>query len=499
MYSLKVPFFHFLRVLITLLFCSSVTPFYMPRLGTFRRTIHHDSKTIPSSSVPGFRKFYFNQKLDHFNYKPESYTTFKQMYVINAKYWGGANSGSPILAYLGDEEALYYDYKNFLTDHAPRFKALLVYMEHRYYGESVPFGLSTTKALKNSSIRGYFNSAQALADYAAVLLHVKKTYSAKTSPIIVVGGSYGGMLASWFRLKYPHIAHGALASSAPILYFDNIIPPEKGYYSVVTKDFKESSEHCYQTIRNSWAEIDRVASKSNGLSILSKRFSTCKKVKRASNLKDYLDNNYAYAAQYDPAEVDSICRDIDAAPIKTDILDKIIAAFEPATPQKGSKPCHDIEVINLEGWGWQTCSEMVMPISHGNASDSMYPPEHFDLDSFSNQCKKLYGVLPQPHWITTYYGSHDLKSILHKFGSNIIFSNGLKDPWSCAGVLGDISDSLVAISTVNGSHCLDLSAADSTDPQWLVQQRHTEVKIIEGWIAKYHSDHQASNKLSPPS
>ena len=45
------------------------------------------------------------------------------------------------------------------------------------------------------------------------------------------------MLASWFRLKYPHLALGALASSAPILYFDNITP-QNGYFSVVTKDFR---------------------------------------------------------------------------------------------------------------------------------------------------------------------------------------------------------------------------------------------------------------------
>jgi lysosomal Pro-X carboxypeptidase len=48
------------------------------------------------------------------------------------------------------------------------------------------------EALKNASTRGYFNSAQAIADYAAVLLHVKKKLSAQNSPIIVVGGSYGG-------------------------------------------------------------------------------------------------------------------------------------------------------------------------------------------------------------------------------------------------------------------------------------------------------------------
>lgn len=45
------------------------------------------------------------------------------------------------------------------------------------------------------------------------------------------------VLASWFRLKYPHIVIGAFASSAPILYFDHITP-EDGYYSVVSKDFQ---------------------------------------------------------------------------------------------------------------------------------------------------------------------------------------------------------------------------------------------------------------------
>lgn len=44
-------------------------------------------------------------------------------------------------------------------------------------------------------------------------------------------------LAAWFRLKYPHIAVGALASSAPLLYFDDITPTD-GFHSVVTKNFR---------------------------------------------------------------------------------------------------------------------------------------------------------------------------------------------------------------------------------------------------------------------
>lgn len=70
---------------------------------------------------------------------------------------------------------------------------LYVYIvnQHRYYGKSNPFG-SMEEVMKNESARGYFNSAQAIADYAEVLVYLKKKLSAKNSPIIVIGASYGG-------------------------------------------------------------------------------------------------------------------------------------------------------------------------------------------------------------------------------------------------------------------------------------------------------------------
>ncbi|KAI3450648.1 hypothetical protein Pfo_007313 [Paulownia fortunei] len=498
-FRLVVLLFQFYPLLLLLpLFLESVSssPHKIPRLSPLYKQalILRDPDKISSASAisEDFKTYFYTQTLDHFNYGPQSYATFEQRYVVNFKNWGGANSSSPIFAYLGAEAPMDGDLEavGFISDNAPFFKALAVFIEHRFYGKSVPFG-SMEEAMKNDTLRGYFNSAQAIADYAEVLLHVKEQFSAQKSPIIVIGGSYGGMLASWFRLKYPHIALGALASSAPILYFDKITP-QNGYYSIVTKDFKEASHSCYKTILRSWSEIDEVASKPNGLSILSQKFKTCSHLNKSNELKDYLDWIYGYAAQYNLQPFDSVrmvCDGIDGAPKGTDVLGRIFAGV---VSYKGNTTCYDTDEYNIPdetnlGWSWQTCSEMVIPIGRGE-KDTMFPAAPFNLHQFIKYCKGLYDVSPRPHWVTTYYGGLDIKLVLHRFGSNIIFSNGLKDPYSSGGVLEDISESILAVSTLNGSHCLDLLKSSKTDPEWLVMQRNIEVKTIEGWIKKYYAD-----------
>ncbi|KAF5194731.1 Lysosomal pro-x carboxypeptidase, partial [Thalictrum thalictroides] len=379
----------------------------------------------------------------------------------------------------------------FLNDNAPDFKALTIFIEHRYYGETAPFG-SLDKAFDNTNNLGYFTSAQALADYAEVLMSLKKNLSAESCPVIVMGGSYGGMLASWFRLKYPHIAMGALASSAPILYFEDIVPQDI-YYVIATNDFKEASMNCYKTIRKSWSTIDKIASQANGFSLLSKKFKTCKPISDSSELKNYLDSMYNKAAQYDAPPgypVNQICDAIDkASKTTTDTLSRIAAGF---IALNGKQKCYDLQAGNSLtydklGWYWQTCTDLVIPMGK-NRDNTMFPVAPYNLNNYTKSCQAIFDdtVKARPHWIVNEFGGHDIKRVLKKFGSNIIFSNGLRDPYSGGGVLQNISNTLVAIKAAKGSHCLDIQYSSKDDPIWLTKMRASIIKIMKDWLAEYY-------------
>ncbi|XP_042017963.1 lysosomal Pro-X carboxypeptidase-like isoform X3 [Salvia splendens] len=491
---------------------SMPPPRFSPKSKYAPRFLGKPSRSNYSAPTYQYDTRYFDQNLDHFSFS--NLPKFRQRYLINTDHWAGPSRAAPILFYCGNEGDIEWFAANtgFVWEIAPRFRAMIVFPEHRYYGESMPYG-SQEEAYRNTSTLAHLTAEQAIADFAVLITELKRNMSAQDCPVVLFGGSYGGMLASWMRLKYPHIAIGALAASAPILQFEDLVPPET-FYQIVSDDFKSESFSCFNTIKNSWDVIEAEGQKKNGLSFLSETFRFCKKLKSTAALSDWLYSAYSYLAMADypyPADFlmpmpgnpikeilllnetmgDSVltftwvCRRIDNCPDGTSILQQIFEGVSVYYNYTGTVDCFDLDddPHGMDGWNWQACTEMVMPMA--TSKYSMFPEYSYNYTSYEEWCLGDYHVKPRPNWITTEFGGHGFKHALKTFGSNIIFSNGLLDPWSGGSVLEDISESIVAIFTKEGAHHLDLRPSTAEDPDWLVEQRATEIKIIRSWLDEY--------------
>ncbi|XP_078692104.1 lysosomal Pro-X carboxypeptidase-like [Branchiostoma floridae x Branchiostoma belcheri] len=473
------------------------------------------SVSVSGTNVPGYQTRYVEVQVDHFSFANSD--TFQLRYLVNDTYF---KPGGPVFLYTGNEGDIEDFVKNtgLLIEMAPRFGAMVIFAEHRYYGQSLPYGQDS---FKDPAHLGYLTSTQALADFAELIVHLKETIcGTEDSPVFAFGGSYGGMLAAWIRMKYPHLVAGSLASAASIFQFPGITDCET-YSHVATRTFQRSGAGCPEIIRSSWDVIQDLGKTDPGLRKLTSMFHLCTPLTSDDmpTLVDWLVNLWMIYALIDYPYPANFLTPLPAWPVKEacqlitsheDVVSGVAAAAKLYFNYTRQTACLDISQPYYGGLAWQyqvrtncvcqtlynvhvcastlsriltwnlkvlgsyliqrvgvfpdasganlACTEQIEPICSDGVND-MFPPIPWDLAVFSQACYERWKVRPRPYWAVTEYWGRNISA-----ASNIIFSNGDLDPWSAGCVLKSLSDSLVAIVMEDAAHHLDLRPSDPADP-----------------------------------
>jgi|SRR6185312_1236673 len=159
----------------------------------------------PAALVPGI----FQQNIDHSG--KLNGQTFNQRYWIDSEFASGA-ADAPVLFHIcgeGDAEQGYFLNDNALA-WAKTLGAHVVYLEHRYYGQSLPFPDLSAEHLQ------YLTLDNVIEDLATFQKWIATNQGWK-GKWISLGGSYSGTISAIYRQKHPELVVGALASSAPMI------------------------------------------------------------------------------------------------------------------------------------------------------------------------------------------------------------------------------------------------------------------------------------------
>ena len=465
------------------------------RDATLQRKTHKNAaaarKTHKNAAAAAER--YFTQRLDHYDASLKN-ASFQQRYFVNSTWY---KTGGPVFLCVGGEgpalDASVVSrsvHCSDATELAPEVGALVVALEHRYYGNSIP----------PSSERGaqrlrHLTSHQAVADIAVFHKHISDEFKLpSTTKWIAFGGSYPGMLAGFSRLRLPHLIHAAVSSSAPWHAKVDMTEYNDRVGAALANEAVGGSDACQKIVVDGHAKIKSLleSSRLQRLS-LAKLFNFCNPLALENAQTRRAWAGYGVVAvpaqSNDPASTDpgqsigALCSVLLAA--NTSSVDALATL---SARQRGGR-CVDASLSqNFEddgsdalSWPWQTCAEFGFyqtcevgsqcPFARGYVSVAdeisicsqfgLTPGVVADSVAFSNQ---VYGgAAPQ--------------------GSRILFPNGDVDPWTGLGVLESPAPSEPVMMVVGASHHAWTHPADTIVQKSVADAKAAIQAQVKQWLA----------------
>jgi len=389
-----------------------------------------------------------------------------------------------------------------MVNYGETYNAMLLAVEHRFYGKSQPLpNLSTANLV-------YLSSEQALAD-AADFIDAMRQQIDPDAPVITFGCSYPGNLAAWFRIKYPQITMASVASSSPVqatldfFQYLDVVDISLSYFT---------GPQCDSLITNATQQIQSMLQTSDGLNSLAALFNFCTPL-NASNTADvstFMSNlmgNWMGTVQYNdelgnPIDIKYLCNIMISNP--SDPLNayaKINSIFLNAQNQTCLDNSYEDSLkvlLNLTAsptgfgarqWTYQTCTEF----AYYQTTDSNAQPfgNLVPLSYYTKQCNDAFGFPFNPNVINETNHMYGGKYLPPTGPTNILFVNGEVDPWHALGITQNISPTLTTILIRDTAHCANVLPSSPNDPPDLIAARQATSKQIGMWLKEAENLKQA--------
>lgn len=420
----------------------------------------------------------FTQFIDH---NDHSVGTFPQRYFIDESY--GPEADSPVFFYIcGEWTCSKRDLDGAIRSYAKKHHAKLIALEHRYYGKSLPF-----KTLSAHDLR-YLTTDAALEDlaYFQESIRAEKNW---TGTWIAFGGSYPGSLSAYYRLKYPNLVAGSLASSAPVM-------AKEDFYEYDEHMAKVAGPKCTSHMQEVVNEIEY------SLNHNKTRFKEIKELFAASEVNHPVDFLYlvadigASAVQY--GKKDIFCNQL--ANSKTPL--EGYAQFAKALYEEMGSTAVQLTVQGLMSedpkdhtkgnsagyrqWYYQSCIEygywQNANLDRANSTRSSL----INIDYHHQACNRLFNLKNPAN--TAYINSHYYYPLIEEQVSNIYFTNGEQDPWSKLSLMkknGNDTNKNLTYRLITGSaHCNDLHEPSDDDSKSLKNARRVMNELLSTWLKK---------------
>ncbi|XP_068681615.1 thymus-specific serine protease-like isoform X1 [Montipora foliosa] len=387
-------------------------------------------------------------------------------------------------------------YRGHIVDMAEEYGGLIFGVEHRFYG------LSTFESCLDNYNLTFLSSSQALADLAAFVVFARDSYGmTDKNKWIAYGGSYPGSLAAWFKLKYPNLVSGAVASSAPVEAKTDF----KEYNNVVASSFTSAlvggSEKCRDNIKNAFDEVDQLIAEKE-FTTLERDFLSCKNLSSTNdtwlfslNLANIFDSIVQYNEEGGGFSIASVCRYMTPAHLTPyENLVQFVQTFFPST----GLPCMNNNYASFlsslkktkrdptgqswdRQWTYQTCSEFGYYQTCDKNTSCLFSNRSADLSHFLGICSDIFGIPPKQVFENVAFTNYNYGGDKPK-GSKTVFVNGSIDPWHALSVLSNQTSSQVAIFIPGTAHCANMNSDSPDDPPALRQARQEVSRLVGMWL-----------------